>query len=178
MVHANLLGTHDVLTTMITPAVLISASGTLVLSTTNRLGRVVDRIRKLTETAELLPDESTAIEVVEKRRMIADQLSWLTIRLRLLQTTIFLFYASMALLVAASLTLGLSVTTQGALGWFPISLAMLGAFGLMVGAGILVCEVRAAVKSTMSELDHIRKVVARKTTVKSPPHDKPENAGT
>ena len=32
---------------MITPAVLISASGTLVLSTSNRLTRVVDRVRSL-----------------------------------------------------------------------------------------------------------------------------------
>jgi hypothetical protein len=31
---------------MITPALLISASGTLSLSTANRLGRVVDRIRR------------------------------------------------------------------------------------------------------------------------------------
>jgi len=36
---------------MITPAVLISASGTLVLSTGNRLGRIVDRVRVLTAEA-------------------------------------------------------------------------------------------------------------------------------
>jgi hypothetical protein len=32
-----------VLTAMITPAVLISASGTMILSTSTRLGRVVDK---------------------------------------------------------------------------------------------------------------------------------------
>jgi hypothetical protein len=35
------IGALEVLTAMITPAVLISASGTLVLSTSNRLTRVV-----------------------------------------------------------------------------------------------------------------------------------------
>jgi len=37
-----------VLTAMITPALLISASGTFVLSTSNRLSRVIDRVRRLT----------------------------------------------------------------------------------------------------------------------------------
>jgi hypothetical protein len=38
--------------------------GTLVLSTSNRLGRVVDRIRKLTTEAESLPDESRKISQI------------------------------------------------------------------------------------------------------------------
>ena len=42
----------EVLGAMITPAVLISASGTLVLSTSNRLSRVVDRVRVLSAEAE------------------------------------------------------------------------------------------------------------------------------
>ena len=36
-----------VLTAMITPAVLISASGTMILSTSTRLIRIVDRVREL-----------------------------------------------------------------------------------------------------------------------------------
>ncbi|MBL0332872.1 MAG: DUF2721 domain-containing protein [Chlorobi bacterium] len=34
-----------ILTSMLTPAILISACGTLILSTSSRLGRVVDRVR-------------------------------------------------------------------------------------------------------------------------------------
>jgi hypothetical protein len=34
-----------VLTAMITPAVLISACGALIFSTSSRLGRVIDRVR-------------------------------------------------------------------------------------------------------------------------------------
>ena len=41
-----------VLTAMITPAVLILASGTLLASTSSRLGRVVDRVRMLSESFE------------------------------------------------------------------------------------------------------------------------------
>src|SRR5512132_4743579 len=47
---------------MITPAVLISACGSMILSTSSRLGRVVDRVRglsdKLEERAEKHADET------------------------------------------------------------------------------------------------------------------------
>ena len=46
-----------VLTAMITPAVLISASGTMILSTSSRLGRVVDRVRSLSDRLRRLTDE-------------------------------------------------------------------------------------------------------------------------
>ena len=38
----------SILSAMITPAVLISACGTLILSTSNRLSRSTDRVRSLT----------------------------------------------------------------------------------------------------------------------------------
>ena len=40
-------GGFTLLSAMITPAVLISACGTLIFSTSNRLGRIVDRVREL-----------------------------------------------------------------------------------------------------------------------------------
>ena len=52
----------SVLTSMITPAVLISACAGLILSTSVRLGRVVDRVRALAERFEEMathrPDEA------------------------------------------------------------------------------------------------------------------------
>ncbi|MBA4188066.1 MAG: DUF2721 domain-containing protein [Planctomycetaceae bacterium] len=174
MSMTNLLGAGDVLAAMITPAVLISASGMLVLSTSNRLGRVVDRIRELTELAEALPDESAAVEVIEKRALIADQIGWLSRRLERLQTALVILYASIGLLVASSLTVGISAAANGVLSWVPIGLALIGATGLMTGAGMLVGEARMAVRGTLNELDHIRRVVGRKTTMRLNHIEKPE----
>ncbi|CDM66611.1 DUF2721 domain-containing protein [Pyrinomonas methylaliphatogenes] len=56
-----------VLTAMITPAVLISACGTLILSTSTRLGRVVDRVRGLSERFEELA-RSEEREAIRLRR--------------------------------------------------------------------------------------------------------------
>ena len=46
-----------VLTAMITPAVLISACGSMILSTSGRLGRVVDRVRALSDRLEATADQ-------------------------------------------------------------------------------------------------------------------------
>jgi len=42
----------SLLTAMITPAVLISACGTLIFSTSARLARLVDRVRELSQQTE------------------------------------------------------------------------------------------------------------------------------
>jgi len=61
MADANL----QVLTAMITPAVLISGAGTLLMSTSSRLGRVTDRVRQLTARFKVLvTDEGRAEEIL------------------------------------------------------------------------------------------------------------------
>lgn len=170
----DFLGAGEILGAMITPALLISASGTLSLATANRLGRVVDRIRALNDMAEALPDGVATEEVVDKRALIADQIGWHTQRLQLLQRTIVTLYSAIGLLVAASLTVGLSASTRWALGWVPVALGFSGAFALLIAAGTLVREARLAVRGAQVEIDYVRKVVARKTTVPLVQHEKPE----
>jgi len=50
----NMASAVAVLTAMITPAVLISACGSMILSTSHRLGRVVDRVRALSDKLDEL----------------------------------------------------------------------------------------------------------------------------
>ena len=97
-----------VLTAMITPAILILAAGTLITSTSNRLGRVVDRVRTLSESFEALEtgDPKTAF-VEERRRHIFNQLDGLTSRARLLQLSMTSYYLALAAFVATSVIIGL-----------------------------------------------------------------------
>ena len=60
---SNLNTIIEFLTAMVTPALLISATGSLVLSTSTRLGRVVDRVRAL-------EDRLSALFYVEKKESI------------------------------------------------------------------------------------------------------------
>jgi hypothetical protein len=68
-----------VLVAMITPAVLISACGSMILSTSTRLGRVVDRVRVLSDRLENMPgpNERGATNA-ERLRLIFQQLDKLT----------------------------------------------------------------------------------------------------
>ncbi|MBN9117867.1 MAG: DUF2721 domain-containing protein [Planctomycetes bacterium] len=174
MTAIDFLGAGQILGAMITPALLISASGTLSLSTANRLGRVVDRIRALTDLAETLPDGVLTEEVVDKRALIADQIRWHTQRLQLLQHTIVTLYSAIGLLVGASLTVGLSASTQWALGWIPVVFGLGGASALFVAAGMLIRESRLAVRGAEVEIEYVRKLVARKTTIPLVRNEKPE----
>ena len=84
----NLNSTIEFLTAMVTPALLISATGSLVLSTSTRLGRVVDRVRQLEERlSELIyVEDKDEVPLYDKRvEVIVDLLDKVTSRSRILQ---------------------------------------------------------------------------------------------
>lgn len=90
----TLSSTIAFLTAMITPALLISATGSLVLSTSTRLGRVIDRVRELERRlGELITSEEKDKIVLYERRVEAvfDLLDKVTTRSRLLQRAQFAF---------------------------------------------------------------------------------------
>jgi hypothetical protein len=99
-----------VLTSMITPAVLISACAGLILSTSVRLGRVVDRVRALSESFEALAQRQPADVVLFEDRLALTftQLDWLTSRARHLQRAMTTFYLSLGLFVATSVAIGIT----------------------------------------------------------------------
>ena len=143
----------EVLSAMITPALLISASGTLVLSTSNRLSRVVDRVRALSKDADELPADS-ALDA--KRSFIAAQLSDLAGRALILRSALATLYMAIGFLVATSIGAGLLAALGLGYAWVPIGLAMFGACALLWGSVLLVREGRQAIASTLDEVRYIR----------------------
>lgn len=154
----------EVLGAMITPAVLISASGTLVLSTSNRLTRVVDRVRALADEAEQIRKAETSVEAEARRQLIGGQLPLLSKRALLLRSALGALYAAIGFLVATSIAVGVSVALQWAYGWVPVITGLAGAFLLLWGSLLLVREARLAIGSTLQELDFLGKEVARERT--------------
>jgi hypothetical protein len=150
---------HEVLGAMITPAVLISASGTLVLSTSNRLSRVVDRVRVLAQEAEHLLTGSKGLES-GRGQLISNQLVRLSQRVVLLRSAMTALYASIGLLVATSIAVGLSAALGWAHGWAPIGLGLVGSCSLLYGSILLVREARLAVGSTLQELEFLEKALS------------------
>jgi hypothetical protein len=79
------------------------------------------------------------------------------------KNAVTILYAAIGMLVATSLTVGLSAALDWALGWVPIGLGLCGASSLLFASVLLVREARLAVKATLLEMAYVRKVVARRT---------------
>ena len=67
---SDLSSALSVLSAMITPAVLILACGSLSLTTSNRLTRVIDRVRELSREIEMLAMEKDDPEYVNEKRTL------------------------------------------------------------------------------------------------------------
>ncbi|HEX7184662.1 MAG TPA: DUF2721 domain-containing protein [Thermoanaerobaculia bacterium] len=159
----GLFSASEVLGAMITPAVLISASGTLVLSTSNRLTRVVDRVRTLAEEAEEIHAEQGRDSGGAQARiqLISEQLPQLSARVLLLRSALTALYSAIGLLVATSIAVGVVAALRWSYGWIPIATGLAGGCALLYGSVLLVREARLAIGSTLQEMEYLRDVVAR-----------------
>jgi hypothetical protein len=149
-----------VLTSMITPAVLISACAGLILSTSVRLGRVVDRVRALSEKFEEMTRKAPEDVVLYEDRLALTftQLDWLTSRARHLQRAITTFYLSLALFVATSVAIGVTAATGGDFAVLPIVFGMVGVGLLFFGSMLLGFETTLALRSIHAEMDFLWKL--------------------
>lgn len=136
------LSSTRVLTSMITPAVLISAAGTLIFSTSNRLGRVFDRVNGLKkELEEVLSGRLTHPE--ERLAVIRSQVEIQQIRASLIQKALSALYTATALFIAASLAIALNVAYGGPdTTWIPTALALAGGLFLFAASALLLYESR------------------------------------
>lgn len=145
---------HEILTAMITPAVLISASGTLVLSTSNRLTRVVDRVRTLAKEAQ------AGAHSGPQREFVARQLPALTARVHLLRTALTVLYAAIGLFILTSMTIGALGVIHLAATWISVAFALGGTGALLYASWLLVREARLAVVSTLDEMASLEASIA------------------
>ncbi len=146
-----------VLTAMITPAVLISACGSMILSTSVRLGRVVDRVRGLSDRWEAIAAKGGSPEESRDRlEVIFEQLDKLTSRARILQRSMVAFYLALGMFVATSVAIGVvALTGNPRHNLVPISLGLAGACFLFYGSMLLIFEARLALSTIHSEMDFI-----------------------
>ena len=163
----------EVLGAMITPAVLISAAGTLILSTSNRLGRVVDRVRVLAAEAEQLTlsvPPRDPVATAAKQAFIADQLVQLSARLLLLRSAMTVLYSAIGLLVATSIAVGIVVLLHRGYEGIPMVTGLFGADTLLYGSLLLVREARLAVGSSLIEMAFVRPTVTQPGASRATPH--------
>lgn len=164
-----------VLTAMITPAVLISACGSMILSTSSRLGRVVDRVRSLSDKLDSMAERNEHDEAaIERQKVIFEQLDKLTSRARLLQRCMVTFYMSAGMFVATSVAIGIIPFTGNArYNFIPVAIGLTGACFLFYGSVLLIFEARLALGTIHSEMDYIWKQSKRLTPAEIVDQHKP-----
>ncbi|MBK7600451.1 MAG: DUF2721 domain-containing protein [Acidobacteria bacterium] len=148
---ADASSSMNILSAMITPAVLISACGTLVFSTSTRLARIVDRVRELTRTIENLSSAEKVDFPDERRAEVDRQLAIHARRGRHIQTSLTSFYISLSLFVGATVAIGLIAIFNRWL-WVPNLLGIIGTLFLFYGCVMLIAETRLALRSVNSEM--------------------------
>ena len=148
-----------VLTAMITPAVLISACGALIFSTSSRLGRVVDRVRLLSERFQELAAHPEKDEMFEERRqLIFTQLDRQTSRARLIQRAMTAFYTALGVFVSSSVAIAIVSAAARNFTWVAVVLGLVGSLFMLYGSVLLIVESRMALGAIMSEMDFVWKV--------------------
>jgi hypothetical protein len=151
----------QVLTAMLTPALLLSACGNFIISTSNRLGRVVDRVRKLSDRMEeVLREESDPELTLERTAMIEKQLDLQSRRASLLMRILVALYYASGLFVLTSVSIGVVTITSTRLYVIPVALGVGGAVMLLVAAVRLVTEARLALDGLHEETDFLQKITA------------------
>jgi hypothetical protein len=157
----NLSSALQVLTAMLTPALLLSACGSFIISTSNRLGRVVDRVRKLSDRMEDLMKEHDEAELIHERRaMIEKHLELQSRRASLLMRTMVSLYFASGLFVLTSVSIGVVAILSTKLYWIPVVFGVAGAFMLLVAAIRLVNEARMALDGLHDETEFLQRLTA------------------
>ncbi len=152
---SNLSSVIEFLTAMITPALLISATGSMVLSTSTRLGRVVDRVRALeVRLGEMIyAPEKDQIPLYERRvEVIVDLLDLVTSRSRILQRALGAFYYGLMFFVLTSVSIAL-VGLLNIYKWAPIPIGVVGIMFLFYGSILMLRETRMATATINEEMD-------------------------
>lgn len=149
----NLSQATSILSAMIAPVVLIMASGSLILTTSQRLSRVIERSRKLTDQLRQLVKENTSGNTLEKEsQLLFSQLNMATQRARLLQRAMTSLYLTLSVFLTVSISIVIIDVSGFGYTWLPVALAITGAFLLFYASILLIKESRIAVWAVDEEM--------------------------
>ncbi|MFC5578003.1 DUF2721 domain-containing protein [Lysobacter niabensis] len=145
LLDPNSPGHYAILTSMLAPALLMAATGSLLVSANARLARVVDRLRALIVAwEEAAPDRAERdLQILRHRQ-----------RAQLVLRACQLLYAGLGAFVGTSLALAIDAFLGFRLGVLPTALAILGVSFLLLASLALGMEVSLSVRSFDEELDH------------------------
>ncbi len=145
MMPHDTLGHYQILTSMLAPALLMAATGSLLVSANNRLARVVDRLRALVSSWHVVS--------VSRRPSLELQIARHRRRSRYVLKACLMLYCAVGGFVGTSLALAADAYSGFRVAALPTLLAVIGVLCLLVACIYLGLEVSLAVRSFDEELD-------------------------
>ena len=142
--------THDTVTAMIAPALFLTATGSLLISTSSRIGRIVDRIRALVILCE--SGQLEQLDFVEHRRKHAYSLRHLQWRSNRATVAVTMLYLAFSAFAATSMMIALDSMTGHSLDALPVICAVAGVGLLLVACVNLVLEARSSLRGNDREV--------------------------
>jgi flagellar biosynthesis protein FliR len=144
---------------IVAPAVLTNASSILVLSTSNRLARAVDRMRIVSAHLEQLTDERDSLTTLRLKELASSER-----RALMLLSALRWFYASIGSFALSAITalLGATLADGGferlsaALEVVALGAGFVAVTGLVLGCVLLLRETRIAVRVVSEEAALLR----------------------
>jgi hypothetical protein len=154
---------YATLSAMITPAIFLTANGSLIISTSNRMSRIVDRTRVINDLCDKLSRGELPLDYPEERlahlQGELDRLVWRSDRIRY---ALIMLYLAFSGFVGSSLVLALDMVLVNRIVGAPTALAIVGV-SLLLGASVnLVREASEALRGNRSEVRFYRDLQARR----------------
>ncbi len=136
-----------IISEMITPALFILGSGSLLAAAMGRLARIVDYFRKLSDgyaSAQITPSEAhrKILRLVQKRANYAE----LTVAAICLA---IMFFVMTCLLIVVDRAANHTIY------WAPVSGAIIGALLLLIASALMLAESRMGVRQLKDEIDDV-----------------------
>lgn len=148
-----------VLSFIVAPAILTNSSTVLILSTSNRLARAVDRARALSKELDASQDPGSEVDAQRLRELtVVERRSVLLVRaLRIFYLAVSGF-ASAALLSLAGAVLaeGAPAWVATVLGYLVIAAGLVAVGSIIFGSVLLVRETRMAVEILSEQTESLR----------------------
>jgi Protein of unknown function (DUF2721) len=126
---------------MITPALLILASGSLIATALVRLARVVDRVRKIAESGRApLPGELLRLE---RRALAAER-------------AVGRYFVAIVCFVVAGMSIALDHASGDRFSWAPVAVTTIGMLLIVDGSARMLEECRLGTSQIRAEIASIR----------------------
>lgn len=174
------LSNYSTLTAMITPALFMTANGSLIISTSNRMSRVVDRIRQLNELADDIDRGKTDLDFpAERLAHISAQLNRLIGRSMWIRRALTMLYLALAMFVGTSLTMAIDDLIGHRFEVLPTTTAILGVTLLLLSSVQLTLEAHSALKGNRMEIafyDNLRRLRIGDPAAPEEPERRPDTS--